>query len=190
MSCCCRRQDSETTRRSLPSDAFPSSRVSGFGTLKATSLLELTLGSLCGDHNATPTQNPLVDLLTRGRSGLVAFRDEQGSLLPTRLAGKKCIDYGITSGLSSRICCCFDESIIADHRVLAVRIPLESRVTSRGQCTLAKAVDLSPPDEVAQDVWQRLVASTWDALGPFAVPEQADQDALNKPSLGPFLQAT
>ena len=136
--------------------------------------------ALFGDHNAIPAHNPLVDLLTRGSSGLVVVMDEQGRAFPTRLGGKKCIDYGITSGVSLQEPCCFDDCVIADHKILYFRLSLGFRGNNNGHAILARTSELLKPDQVSQEIWLSTLSASWTSQGSFEVPDSASQETLNE----------
>ena len=135
---------------------------------------------LCGDHNALPHQNPLVDLLTRGSGGLMIVKDEQGNALPTRLGGARCIDYGVYRGTTLSGPCRFDDSVVADHRVITFSVALPHKLNNRGLCTLAKTANLAKPAHISTEVWQNLVTKHWTLRGGFHVPHDADQAELDK----------
>ena len=95
--------------------------------------------------------------------------DEQGRALPTRLGGKKCIDYGITSGVSLQEPCCFDDCVIADHKILYFRLFLGFRGNNNGHSILARTSELLKPDQVSQEIWLSTLSASWTSQGSFEV---------------------
>ena len=62
---------------------------------------------ICGDHNVLPHEHEFFNLLVDAGAVTLVPTDEDGTYMPTRLLGERCIDYACVNRmtfLSSKVC--------------------------------------------------------------------------------------
>ena len=135
---------------------------------------------VAGDFNSQPHESPFCDWLLQDGAHLKAVKDAQGSLLPTRYQGDRCIDYGISSHADSVQVEGFFETRIADH--YPVMFSVTPRTASKGSedySCLLPAPSLARPPDCDRATWYSMIEEEWAKVSFEPVPEAASQSVVD-----------
>ena len=133
-----------------------------------------------GDHNDEPSEHPVLQAFENDGYRAVCARNQDGSLVPTRWGGSRCIDYAITSTDGRISKAQLLDDAFADHFVFACEIKLHNYCSEpQSACFHHRTNDISRPKAFCKKRWQELCREEFSRLVPLAFPETTDQEGID-----------